>query len=124
MPRPQDAPARSSKLLPPLLRVQKEEKKERKKTSQNLQLCGKLEREQQFRGRGRRRCRRRRRRHHQWVFGSERTSSTRTDDDARESASDGEVGAGESVQSRERCVIGENLGFYLLNFIFKCALNL
>lgn len=102
----------------------REKIKNKKKNSQNLQLCGKLGREQQFHGRGRRRCHRRRRRHHQWVFGSERTSSTRTDDDARESASDGEVGAGESVQSREKCVNGENLGFYLLNFIIKCALNL
>lgn len=58
------------------------------------------------------------------MFGSERTLSTSTDDDARESASDGEVGGGEEVQSREKCVIRENLGFYFLNFIFKCALNL
>lgn len=85
----------SSKMLPPPLLVH-EKKNKIKKITVNLQLCWKLEREPQFHASGRRR-------RHQWVFGSERTSSTRTDDGARES----EVGAEESVQSREKCVISQ-----------------
>lgn len=105
--RPQEGGVTARQLRNAYFSAAHPQEKKKNKTV-NFQVCGKLKREPQFHASGRRR-------RHQWVFGSERTSSTRTDDDSRES----EVGAGESVQSREKCVIGENFGFYLLNFIFN-----